>query len=673
MIFLYIDPGNGYSFLNMGAGLLAFLAAAFGVGLLYLKRLLRFIGRHKKSFGIVCLIVLVLLAMGMSMIKPSKGFNKRVVVLGMDALSPEIMEPMMKAGRLPNFKRLAGVGSYARLATTNPAQSPVAWAALATGKNPGANGIFDFIVRDPRDYGLDLVLSKMQRGRPVSALKAKGFWDYTSARKVNTVVLGCPDTFPPQKLYGKMLSGMGVPDILGTQGTFTFYTSSFQEGRDVGGRVLQVERAPVMTMDLIGPRMRDMDGSSRNAAVPFQVTLKGKDGARVEYAGKKIELKLGRWSDWNEVEFDMGLLRKVRGVYKMCLLETEPEFKLYVGPINFDPRRPLFPVSYPENYARDLADTIGLYHTQGMPMDVWGLNEKRLSGELFLEQVNDVWRQRAAMFDHEFKDMQRGVLFAYFEPVDIVQHMFWRQAEEASGAQGAEIEKWYMRMDAFLGSVIDRLGPDDLLMVVSDHGFGPFKRAVHLNSWLREKGFLVLKDPSVPSGRELLADVDWHRTRAYAVGFGGIFINRQGREGQGIVRAGKQEEGLKEEIARGLEAWTDGEPSASVVKRVYRREDIFHGRYAKDAPDLVVGFNAGYRTSWQTAMGGVPEGLIEDNKKNWSGDHLFDPSLVPGVIFANRKVHAQPAIYDVAPTILKVIGYGPDEIKALKFDGTPLF
>ncbi|MBF0331228.1 MAG: alkaline phosphatase family protein [Candidatus Omnitrophica bacterium] len=679
MIFLYIDPGSGYTFLNLGAGLLAFLAGVLGVALLYVKRMLGFIGRHKGPCVIIFLIILALLVTGISTMKTSKDFNKRMIVLGMDALSPEIMEPMMKAGRLPNFSRLAQTGAYSRLATTNPAQSPVAWAAFATGKNPGESGVFDFIVRDPKTYALDLTLSKMQYGRPVSALKAKGFWDYTSARKVNTVVLGCPDTFPPHKIHGKMLSGMGVPDILGTQGTFTFYTSLPEEGRDVGGRVVQVDKAAVMKMDLIGPRVRDMDGSSRNATVPFQVTAGVNGGVSVEYAGKKIELQVGHWSDWSEVEFDMGPLRKVRGIYKMYLLETAPEFKLYVGPINFDPRQPLFPISYPQGYAGELAGSVGLYHTQGMPMDVWGLNEKRLLEQAFIEQVNDVWQQRTAIFEHELGRLENGVLFAYFEPVDIIQHMFWRYTDpghpvyEASTVYGGEIERWYEKMDGLLGKVLKRLGPNDILVVLSDHGFGTFKRAVHLNSWLRQHGYLVLKDPSADFGGELFEDIDWSRTRAYAAGFGGIYINRVRREGQGIVKAGKDEQALKAEIVQGLKAWVDEKGGATVVKNVYYQEDISHGKYAKDAPDLVVGFNVGYRASWQTAMGGAPGALIEDNKKNWSGDHLFDPTLVPGVIFANRKIHTAPAIYDVTPTILKVAGYGADEIRKLKFDGTPLF
>ncbi|MFA5177855.1 MAG: alkaline phosphatase family protein, partial [Candidatus Omnitrophota bacterium] len=224
------------------------------------------------------------------------------------------------------------------------------------------------------------------------------------------------------------------------------------------------------------------------------------------------------------------------------------------------------------------------------------------------------------------------------------------------------------------GTVLDKLDKDDTLIVLSDHGFGAFKRAAHLNSWLRKNGYLALKDNTADSGDELLADIDWPKTRAYAIGFGAIYINQQGREGLGIVMPGRETEDLKEEIAGKLTGWMDEKYNQPVIHKVYKGEQIFRGKYIAEAPDLYVGFNKGYRASWQTAIGGAPRALIEDNLKKWSGDHLFDPSFVPGVIFSNRKIgKEQPSIYDIAPTVLKITGYSEAEIKACDFDGEPLF
>jgi len=229
-------------------------------------------------------------------------------------------------------------------------------------------------------------------------------------------------------------------------------------------------------------------------------------------------------------------------------------------------------------------------------------------------------------------------------------------------------------VDDILGKTLDKLGPDDVVIVLSDHGFNTFRRSAHLNSWLRKNGYLKLKDPSAASGAELLSDIDWDSTKAYAIGFGAIYLNQRGREAGGIVEPGEETESLKKEIKKKLLEWRDEKYGAKVVNSIYEREEIFWGDYASITPDLYTGFNTGYRASWQTALGAVPENLMEDNLKKWSGSHLFDPGLIPGVLFSNQKVTKQdPSIYDIAPTVMKLTGFGGDELKKSDLDGTPLF
>jgi predicted AlkP superfamily phosphohydrolase/phosphomutase len=218
-----------------------------------------------------------------------------------------------------------------------------------------------------------------------------------------------------------------------------------------------------------------------------------------------------------------------------------------------------------------------------------------------------------------------------------------------------------------------RLDEKDTLIVLSDHGFDTFRRAVHINTWLRRNGYLELKNPYAESGAELLKDIDWLKTRAYAIGFGAIYINQQNRERDGIVKPGQETELLKKEISLKLKEWQDEKYNKHIINNVYKQEDMFFGKYAKDAPDLYIGFNAGYRASWQTALGGVSEYLIEDNLKKWSGDHLFDSKLIPGVLFFNKKIKKeQPSIYDITPTILKIINYDRDKEQKCDFDGKSL-
>ena len=196
------------------------------------------------------------------------------------------------------------------------------------------------------------------------------------------------------------------------------------------------------------------------------------------------------------------------------------------------------------------------------------------------------------------------------------------------------------------------------MLVVSDHGFAPFRRAVHLNTWLEQNGFLFRK--SGAAGAEdntLFQDVVWEETNAYALGFGGIYINRKGREGQGVIADGSECQTVRERLAATLSHLRDPATGTKPVRRVYRSEELFHGPHAGDGPDLVVGFEPGYRASWQTALGGAPQGLFADNRKHWSGDHIVDPSCVPGILLANRPLlQSSPAQADIAPTLLGVFG-----------------
>ena len=613
--------------------------------------------------------------------KTSK-FNQKLVILGFDGMSPDIAEPMMREGKLPHFSQLMQKGSYAHLATTNPAQSPVAWTVFATGKNPGENGIFDFIIRDPKTYELSISLADTKISTPRRLSQNKAFWQYISRARIPSIIINCPVTFPPDKLYGRMLSGMGVPDILGTEGTFTFYTSEpLPVGEGPFGKVFQIDKSDSMRLNLIGPRVVSLRGEMENTTVPFQATLRQKDILCIQYQGQDFELKKGVWSGWKSVTFSLGL-KKIKGILQFYLVETHPEFRLYISPVNFDPRNPLFPISFPKDYCKELAKNIGLFHTQGMPLETWAINENRLSEDVLLYQADEIFKERISMLNFEFKRFKRGVFFCYFGFLDTIQHMFWRYRDpkhplyEKDPPQEYKdaIEAWYKRMDGVLGKVMQRLSKEDTLIVLSDHGFNAFRRVVHINSWLRENGYLRLNKTHKESDSKLLLDVDWKRTKAYAIGFGAIYVNKKGREHNGIVWPGLETERLKEEISRKLKLWRDKKYNTAVVNKVYLSQEIFSGRFQKETPDLYVGFNLGYRASWQTALGACPEKLLEDNLKKWSGDHFFDPELIPGVIFTNRKIiKDNPSIYDITPTILHVTDFKEREFKKCGFEGKPLF
>ncbi|HXI40942.1 MAG TPA: alkaline phosphatase family protein, partial [Bryobacteraceae bacterium] len=238
---------------------------------------------------------------------------------------------------------------------------------------------------------------------------------------------------------------------------------------------------------------------------------------------------------------------------------------------------------------------------------------------------------------------------------DRVQHMFYRHLD---AGDGRVIEALYRDMDRLVGETWKHVDSDTALFVLSDHGFCSFRRGVNLNAWLHKNGYLALLDGAGESG-DYFEGVDWSRTRAYTFGLGGLYLNVKGREASGIVspsEAGK----LRKELIKKLSGLRDEEKGQIGIRTVYAAGALYQGPYLDAAPDLIVGYAAGYRTSWEAAVGKVSARVFEDNRKAWSGDHCVDPVLVPGVLFSNRKVDAQdPGIEDMAPTALELFGVQP--------------
>jgi predicted AlkP superfamily phosphohydrolase/phosphomutase len=241
--------------------------------------------------------------------------------------------------------------------------------------------------------------------------------------------------------------------------------------------------------------------------------------------------------------------------------------------------------------------------------------------------------------------------------------MFWRYLEEdhpaARDVPKAErrevIQDLYQRMDKLIGRVMEKIDDDTLLMVISDHGFKSFARCMNLNAWLHQNGYLTLKDGKIESG-DWFEDVDWSRTRAYTMGLNGLYLNITGREKQGIVDP-SEAQSLQEEIKQKLDGLVDPASGKVGVTGVFQTNVVYQGPYRENAPDLLIGYGAGYRASWDSVMGKVTSKIFEDNTKAWSGDHCIDPRLVPGVLFSSHKfIEEKPAIVDVAPTILKLFG-----------------
>ena len=613
---------------------------------------------------------------------------KRIVVLGLDGLDPNLVEQWMAEGHLPEFEKLAKQGSFQRLRTTYPSISPVAWSSFMTGVDPGRHNIFDFLNRDLRTYKPGL--SSSQVGGPQRTLrvgpwliplgraavrnmrKSRAFWSILGDHRIPSNILRVPLTFPPEKFAGALLSAMCVPDLRGTQGSFTFYTTDpelAQVSDDDAPEATGGERHLVKIEDgvihatLPGPEnsMRD-DGAVLE--LPFTVRLDRERGqVELRIAGKKVRLREREYSPRIRLVFKPAPGVKVHGIARFYVTQLGEHFGLYVTPLNIDPAKPALPISWPGFYSVYLAKLIGQFATLGLAEDTWALNERVIDEEAFLQQTLDHHQEREAMFFNAIAKSREGVVACVFDGTDRLQHMFFRYLDPDHPAnRGKDTERYrhairdmYVRADDMIRRVREQLGPDDLLLVISDHGFQSFRRGVNLNTWLQQQGLLQLL-PGTSGRGSWFDDVDWSRTQAYAFGLAGIYINQRGREARGIVARGEETEAVKRKIIAGLSGYRDNGEVA--INEVFDNLVVHpSGPYRDNGPDLIVGYNRGYRASWDGAVGKVSDEVLSDNTKSWSGDHCIDPRLVPGVLFSTRPIHADdPGIMDLAPTILTQFG-----------------
>jgi predicted AlkP superfamily phosphohydrolase/phosphomutase len=667
--FAYIGPGAGFAFLgSFLAMFIAFAAALISLFTWPARYIVRRMRRRK--------------VLGTARVR-------RVIILGLDGLDPGLTKRWIAEGYLPNLKQLAERGSFSRLRTTYPSISPVAWSSFMTGVDPSRHNIFDFLTRDVRTYRPSLSSSEIREGGrklqvgdwliPLSKptvrnmRKSRAFWTILGEHGIRSDILRVPLTFPPEKFAGLLMSAMCIPDLRGTQGSFTYYTtdpgetatSSAAPEATGGERQLVRFEQGVMRARLAGPR-NPLRTDHRVLSVPFSVTADfDKDECILQIGREKHRLREREYSPWIKLRFSSGPGVTACGIARFYVTKMRPHFGLYVTPINIDPGRPALPISWPGYYSVYLSRLIGDFATLGLAEDTWALNERVIDEEAFLKQTLDHHEEREAMFFNSLEKSREGVLACVFDGTDRLQHMFYRYLEDDHPAnEGKDIVRYrhtirdmYVRADEMVGRIMNSLRPDDLFMVISDHGFQSFRRGVNLNSWLLQHGFLHLKNGATESGDWFQA-VDWSRTQAYALGLGGLYINQKGREAQGIVEAGPDKEAVKRRILEGLSGLRDDEKNQVAINEMFDADSIYAGGpYLQNAPDLLTGYNSGYRASWEGAVGRVTNEVFADNTKSWSGDHCVDPRLVPGVLFCDRRVTAEdPAIGDLAPTILDLFG-----------------
>ena len=679
------------------------------------------------GFAGVCVVGMAVIA-ACSPARRESRFTQKLVILGFDGMDPDLVERYAAQGKLPNIQKLMDQGGLHRLETTHSPESPTAWASFATGVNAGKHNIYDFLVRDTRTYLPDLGMVKREPPRfifnyiPVAAPKltslrgGTSFWLTAGEGGVRSSILTVPVTFPPETVpNGELLSGLPLPDIRGTMGTFYYFAtdlSRYEEGNTEFGGILRrlVFDGNTANGDLVGPpnpivrqQLRELRAKGQlsesdrtevaeleareDVRLPFTVTWNREaKTANVEIAGEDIHLAEGQWSRWVELEFRINFLTRVHGMAQLYLIKAANDLQLYISPVNWQPDNPPAPISAPESFAADLYERLGPYRTLGWAEATWPLNEDRLDEQQFMEDLYRAFDDRAQVILNRIDSKQWDLLVGVIESTDRVQHMMWRLIDPAHPMYNAQlaakfgdsIERVYRRCDEFVGEVLKRLDPGTAVLIVSDHGFHSFRYSVNLNTWLVEKGYMTLKGQrpgekkldDLFGGGQFWENVDWSRTRAYSMGLGQIYFNLKGRESQGIVSEGAEYAQLTEQLSKDLLEMRDPNNGNVIVRAVYPRS-VYSGPYLENASDLQVGMEDGYRVSWQTSLGGTPPGIVYANMKKWSGDHgSYDYLTTAGVLVSSRKIEGEATrIIDIAPTVLKYFGLDiPKEI-----DGRPLF
>jgi predicted AlkP superfamily phosphohydrolase/phosphomutase len=623
--------------------------------------------------------------------KPVGSVGRKTIIIGFDGMDPKLCNKLMAQGALPNLDSLRRRNGFRALATSDPPQSPVAWANFINGAGPDSHGIFDFIHRDPQkqampffaaattlpaeggiDWGnyripLDFWPFNHKPQRTVLTRQGIPFWHYLDQAKIESTFYDLPSNYPPSPSeYGhhRCLSGMGTPDLSGTYGTYQYFSEDGPEetvslgGGDQSKIVFEGETS--RPMSLTGPGNTFLK-EPKPATISFVVHRdQAAQAAVVEIQNRVIVLKQGEWSPWIKLDYGMSMPSiipnvDVKGICRFYLQEVAPNFRLYVTPINIDPSNPAVPITEPADFAKQISSKLGLFYTTGFQEDHKALSHGVFSDDEFVRQATAVLKERENLLHYALSNYDDGLLFFYFSSTDLQSHMLWWDSDRKHPTRSLpeakryfdHVKALYQHMDAIVGDLLKRYGNSAHIIVMSDHGFSNFERQFSVNSWLRDNGYLGPREAT-----SILGDVDWSKSRAFGLGINGLYLNLKGRERFGVVEPGKEKDRLLDELVAKFEAVRDSD-GRRVVEKAHRTDKQYKGPATRYAPDLILGYARDFRASWKTCLGSITEEVLLDNDSAWSADHCVDSSIVPGVLFSNRPIDAaNPSLVDLAPSIL---------------------
>ncbi len=608
--------------------------------------------------------------------RPATG---RVVVIGLPGVDPDWVDRWRRD--LPNLDGLLGGQRNARMETTFPPSAAAAWTTFATGSTPGSHGVYGLIGRDPVSYqptyepmrvadpvyGVDGSLISAPRATPT--WEGQPFWRAVAAAGLRVKLLFVPWVWPSDEPAGvEALAGMGFPDLLLTNSTFTLFGSDFGE-RELsaelpGGQLSRLVGAAPMSALIPGPE----DARGQRVDLPLQLALQGVDRVVITAGGQQVEGRVGTFTPWVTLRFPLSDKVTAVGRARFFPIEIGERTRLYMTPIAVDPREPWMPVASPPAFGQEVFQTYGDWKAMGWPYDTAGLSSDLVPEAVLASEIRDLYERRLQIVLGELGRRDAELLVAVLPGTDVVSHMFMRLGdpshpaydERIAGAYGGLLKDTYVDMDRAVGRIREKLKPGDTLIVLSESGFQSFRRDFEVNTWLLEHGWLALAPGVARSAENVVSkdQIDWRKTSAYSFGSGFVYLNLKGREAQGSLPPARARQVLQQ-IASGLLEVRDGR--SPVFSRVLLGADLYRGPAAARAPDLVLAFMDGYQVGKATTLGRIPLTLLADNKRRWSGDHsASDPNDVQGLLATNLEAPPKaPRLVDVGPTVQALLGVTP--------------
>jgi len=572
----------------------------------------------------------------------------KTILIGFDAYDPKVFERLNSEGKTPNLGKLVDEGGYSRFAVTNPPQSEVSWTSIATGMNPGYHGIFDFVHRNPANYSPQVSLlptkTSLLGTQFVPPHNAKTIFDVAVEEGYPGISLWWPATFPARQASPVWtIPGLGTPDIFGRLGVGIYYSPDRVQEKDLKTRMesLISLKKGIFQGEIEGPAQMTLSGV-KASSVKFELVRIDDVHWKLRLGKVSYDLQPGIWSEIIEIPFPVGLGLGIKAVTRVILNGTSDRPEIYFLPLQLHPMRSPWPYGTPKKLMKGVWKKAGPYLTLGWPQDTTGLEEGFITDQQFLTLCETILQHREATLIWLLDTYHEGVLGCIFDSLDRIQHMFYRDRMDI-------IEDWYIKLDAMFGRILNKVKSistreDIRVMVLSDHGFDAFNYKVHINRWLKNRGYLVADDSD---GSGNLGASKWEETKAYAIGLNSIYLNLKDREGEGSVDE-EQKESIFTQLRDDLTNWV-GPDGKQVVANLHPSAAVFEGPLAAYGPDLLIGYNAGYRASRETGMGEWGAEELERNQDHWGADHCFDADSVPGVLFSSDSLAgiSNPSYKDV--------------------------